>query len=507
MRRARTRGELVSCRARAGRSNRAETTQRAFKSTGEEAMIDLRRHAMTGGVGLLALAGLGAAQPARAQTVPRIPIPAEGEAAFAKREYGKAAGIIMPAFDKCRADHPRGDTCATLAAGVALLVATAGNDKVEGTILRALAYVDAQVGPESQDALIVLSALTAYYDRLQDLNKYLPVAQRRLAVSRRLYGATDRLTVIAAVGLCIAQWNLGQGQAAVDLLLPIARQLPEATPEQAVLSGRVQECLGMAYHSMDRDREAEPAFRKALALYERAEGESGPLAIDAMASLANTLRRLDREDEARLLAARVDRLAKPGSTARERIAWWSGAAAADPVAAARADFAKAVKQYGAASAVTDLAAAMLAVALIDAEKFAEAEPYVRRLGAAADNPANPPSVRIKMLTGQVVLTMKTSPDRLDLVVPVIERLVGLAKQSGAGSDRLLIDYQMYAGMSLLLTGQPRRAYPFLTDAGDLLMSRLASYRDFDAAAQKETRQYSPIFKFQVTNAWWLAKHQ
>lgn len=456
---------------------------------------------------MLALAGLGAAGAAAAQTVPRIPIPAEGEAAFAKREYGKAAGIIIPAFENCRTAHPDGDTCATLAAGVAVLVATAGNDKVEGTILRALDYVDTRVGPESEDALIMLSALTSYYERLQDLNKYLPAAERRLAVSHKLHGATGRLTVIAAVGLCIAQWNLGQGQAAVDLLLPIARELPETTPEQVVLSGRVQECLGMAYYSMDRDREAEPAFRKALALFERAEGESGPLALGAMASLANTLRRLDREDEARLLAARVDRLAKPGSTARERITWWSGAAPADPVAAARAELARAEKQYGPASAVTDMAAAMLGVALIDAEKFAEAEPYVRRLEAAANNPANPASVRIKMLTGQVVLTMKTNPERLDLVVPVIERLVSVAKQSGTGSDRLLIDFQMYAGMSLLLTGQPQRSYPFLSDAGDLLMSRLASYRDFDAAAQKETRQYSPIFKFKVTNAWWLAQRR
>ncbi|MDR6850782.1 tetratricopeptide (TPR) repeat protein [Sphingomonas sp. BE123] len=467
-------------------------------------MIDLWRHAVAGGAAMLAVAGLAPAEAATAQTAPRIPIPVEGEAAFAKREYGKAAEIIIPAFENCRAAHPQGDTCATLAAGVALLVATAGNDKVEGTILRALDYVDRQVGPDSEDALIILSALTTYYDRLQALTKYLPVAERRLAVSRKLNGATGRLTVIAAVGLCIAQWNLGQGQAAVDLLLPISRQLPETTPQQAILSGRVQECLGMAYYSMDRDREAEPALRRALALFERAEGESGPLALDAMASLANTLRRLDREDEARVLAARVDQLAKPGSTARDRIAWWSGAAPADVVAAARAELASAEKQYGPASAVTDLAAAMLAVALIDAGKFAEAGPYVRRLEAAANNPTNPASVRIKMLTGQVVLTMKTNPERLDLVVPVIERLVSVAKQSGAGSDRLLIDFQMYAGMSLLLTGQPQRAYPFLTDAGDLLMSRLASYRDFDAAAQKETRQYAPIFKFKVTNAWWLA---
>lgn len=470
-------------------------------------MIDLRRHAVTGAAAMLVLAKLGAAEAAAAQTVPRIPIPTEGEAAFDKREYGKAAEIIIPAFENCRAAHPRGDTCATLAAGVAVLVATAGNGKVEGTILRALDYVDTQVGPESQDALMVLSALASYYERLQSFNKYLPVAERRLAVSRKLNGDTGRLTVIAAVGLCTVQWILGQGQAAVDRLLPIARQLPETTPEEAVLSGRVHECLGSAYYSIDRDRDAEPAFRKALALFERSEGESGPLALDSMASLANTLRRLGRGDEARVLAARVDRLAKPGSPARGRITWWSSAEPTDAVAAARAELASTEKRFGAASAVTDLAAAMVAVALIDAEKFAEAEPYVRRLEAAANNPANPPSVRIKMLTGQVVLTMKTSPDRLDLVVPVIERLVGLAKQSGAGSDRLLIDFQMYAGMSLLLTGQPRRAYPFLTDAGDLLMSRLASYRDFDAAAQKETRQYAPIFKFQVTNAWWLAKQQ
>ncbi|MFL9842032.1 tetratricopeptide repeat protein [Sphingomonas sp. ST-64] len=442
--------------------------------------------------------------PATAYQSARLPVPPEGIAAFERRDYGTAAESFVPAFERCKAERPTGDACAELAKAVAVLVATAGNDKVEDVILGAQQYIDRNVGPESIDALAMLGAVTSYYDRLTNFQKYLPAAERRLAVARKLQGPTGRVTVISAVGLCIVQWNLGQGQAAVDLLSPIAGQLPDNTPEAAVLSGRVHECLGMAYYSMDRDREAEPAFRKALALFERAEGESGELALDAMASLTNTLRRLDRIDEARLLAARIDKLARPGSKARERVAWWSSIPAADPVAAARTELASVERQYGATSPVTDMAAATLGVALIDAGKLAEAEPYVQRLEAAAINPANPASFRIKLLIGQVVLTIKRYPQRLDRVVPVIERLVTLAKQSGAGSDRLLIDYQMYAGTSLLLTGQPGRAYPFLSDAGDLLMMRLASYSDFDAAAQKETRQYSPIFKFQVAASWSLA---
>lgn len=252
-------------------------------------------------IGALAIA----AHPAAAQTAARVPIPPEGEAAFAKREYGKAAGIIVPAFENCRVAHPQGDACATLAAAVAVLVATAGNDKVEGTILRALDYVEMQVGPESQDALMILSALATYYDRLQDMNKYLPVAQRRLAVSRKLYGATNRFAVSAAVALCVAQWNLGRGEDAITLLTPLAGKLPENTPEELVLSGRVHECIGTAYYSLDRHREAEGTFRKAAALFERAGGEGSALTLDAMAWLANTLRHLDRESEAKTIAARI----------------------------------------------------------------------------------------------------------------------------------------------------------------------------------------------------------
>ncbi len=448
---------------------------------------------------------LTAAFPAVAQTSTRIPVPPEVEEAFDKREYGKAAGILIPAFDNCRAQNPKGDACAELAKGVAVLVATAGNDKVEDVILRAQAYVDTNVGPDGLDALAILGALTSYYDRMTNFQKYLPVAQRRVAVARKLFGPTGRVAVIAAVGLCIVQWNLGQGKAAVDLLTPLIGKLPEQTPEEATLAGRVHDCLGMAYYSLDRHREAEPAFRRAIALFERGEGEGGPLSVDAMATLANTLRRLDRESEARLLAARVDKLAKPDAQARKRVEWALAAAPSDPVAAARAELASTEKQYGARSPVSDMAAAMLAVALIDAGKFDEAQPYVQRLAAAADNEANPAAIRIKLMTGQVVLAIKKDPKRYDLFVPAIERVVALAKRSGTGSDRLLIDFQMYAGTSLLFSGQAARAYPFLDDAGDLLLQRLATYRDFDAAAQKETREYAPIFKFKVATAWTLAR--
>jgi tetratricopeptide (TPR) repeat protein len=439
------------------------------------------------------------------QASTRIPVPPEVEEAFGKREYGKAAGILIPAFDNCRAQNPTGDACAELAKGVAVLVATAGNDKVEDVILRAQAYIDTNVGRDSVDALAMLGAVTSYYDRLTNLPKYMPVVERRVVLARKLFGPTARVSAIAAVSLCVGQWSTGQGRAAVDLLMPIAGKLPETTRQEQILSGRVYECLGNAYRSMDRPREAEPEYRKALAVFERAEGEGGDLSVDVMASLASVLRQLDREDEARLLAARIDKLAKPGSSARERIAWWFDGDAADPVAAARANLAKAEKQYGATSVGTDMEAGMLALALIDAGKFAEAEPYMQRLAAAAENEANPAAVRIKLMMGQVVAVTKTDPKRLDLIVPVVERLISLAKQSGRGTDKLLIDFQMYAGTALLLNGQAARAYPFLDDAGDLLLQRLATYRDFDAAAQKETREYAPIFKFKVATAWTLAR--
>ncbi len=443
-----------------------------------------------------------AATPAVAQTA-RVPVPPEGIAAFDKGEYGKAADIFVPAFDSCRSANPQGAACADIALAIAVLVATAGNAKTEPMILLAQSYIDTNVGRDSSDALAMLGAVTTYYDRLVNFEKYLPVAQRRLELARKLQGPTGRVAVIAAIGLCVVQWNLGQGQAAIDLLNPLVGKLPQDTSADTQLAGRVHECIGMAYYSMDRTREAEPSFRRALALFERAEGENSELAIDAMASLANTLRKLGRDDEARTLAARVDRLAKPDSQARSRIDW-AKSPASDPVAAARADLAAAEKQFGAKSVVADMAGAMLAVALIDAGRTAEAEPYLERIKAASNNPANPASVRIKLLLGQITLTLKQDPKRFERAIPAIEQLVALAKSSGAGSDKILIDFQMYAGTSLLLNGQAQRAYPFLSDAGRLLLEQIASYRDFDAAAQRETREYSPIFKFKVTTAWVLA---
>lgn len=433
----------------------------------------------------------------------RVPVPAEGIAAFDRGEYGKAADIFVPAFDACRTANPDNDACADLAQAIAVLVATAGNAKTEPMILAAQAYIDTHVGRDTNDALAMLGAVTTYYDRLANFEKYLPVAERRLALARKLQGPTGRVAVIAAVGMCIVQWNLGRGQAAVDLLNPIAGKLPETTPEEMVLSGRVHECTGTAYYSMDRAREAEPAYRKALALFERAAGENSELALDAMASLANTLRKLGREAEARAMAARVAGLAKPGAQVRSRIDWAS-APAADPVEAARGELAKTEKQFGAQSAIADMAAANLAIALIDAGRLAEAEPYLARLAAAAGNEANPPAVRIKLLTGQIAMLAKQDRGRFDRALPVMEQLVALAKRSGAGSDKLLIDFQMYAGAMLSSSGEPGRAYPYLTDAGRLLRARIASYRDFDEAAQRETREYSPVFKFKVATAWRLA---
>lgn len=64
---------------------------------------------------------------------------------------------------------------------------------------------------------------------------------------------------------------------------------------------------------------------------------------------------------------------------------------------------------------------------------------------------------------------------------------------------------MYAGVLLTMSGKPARGYPYLTDSGRLLLERIASYRDFDAAAQTETRQYSPVFRYKVAAAWRLAQ--
>ncbi|MBX3595519.1 tetratricopeptide repeat protein [Sphingomonas sp.] len=449
---------------------------------------------------------LGTAGTAVAQTSTRIPVPPEGEAAFAKRDYGAAAQAIIPVFEKCVQDQPQGDACADLAAASAVLVATAGNAKVENIILRALDYVDTHVGRDSTDALGILGALTSYYDRLLDMKKFEPVAERRLALARKLSGPTSRTAVIAAVSLCIAQWNLGKGQAAVDMLTPLMGKLPETTRDEQVLAGRVYDCAGTAYYTMDKHREAEAPFRKAVALYEKAAGEADELTLGAMASLANTLRRLGREGEARAVAVRVSGLAKSGSPALKRVDW-AGAAAADPVEAARVELATTEKTYGAKSPLTDMAAAHYGIALIDAGKLTEAQPYLARLEAAAANPANPASVRIKLMLGHITLLITQDQGRFDRAVPIIERLVALAKQSGAGSEKMLIDFQMYAGTSLLLSGKAARAYPFLSDAGDRLLARIASYRDFDAAAQKETREYAPIFKFKVTTAWVLARQR
>ncbi|MEG3179890.1 tetratricopeptide repeat protein [Sphingomonas sp. LT1P40] len=454
---------------------------------------------------ILIAAAAGFALPAAAQEAARVPVPPEGIAAFDRGDYGKAADAIIPAFENCRTQQPQGTVCADLAMASAMLVATAGNIKVEDVILRAQDYIDTRVGRESQEALGMLGGLTSYYDRLVAMDKFVPVAERRLALARKLQGPTGRTAVIAAVSLCIAQWNLGKGQAAVELLSPLAGKLPEKTSDEMMLAGMVHECTGTAYYSMDRDREAEQSFRQAVALFERAEGEKGVRSLDAMAGLANALRRQGRDADARAMAVRIDRLAKPDAQVRSRIAWWATGPAANPIEAARAELAKAEKQFGAQSAMADVAAAGLGIALIDAGQTGEAEPYLARLAAATRNEANPASVRIKLLTGQILAIAKQDGGRFDRALPVIEQLVAIAKRTDAGSDKLLINFQMYAGAMLTASGRPGRAYPYLTDAGRLLLARLASYRDFDAAAQSETREYSPIFRFKVATAWRLAQ--
>lgn len=453
-------------------------------------------------IGALAIA----AHPAAAQTAARVPIPPDGEAAFIKREYGKAAGIIIPAFRSCKATYTQGETCADLARAVALLVATAGNDKVESTILDAQSYIDMQVGPTSPEALAMLGALTSYYERVGGFENYLPAAERYFALARKLHGPTGSIAAVAAVKLCTAQWSLGRGDDAIALLTPLAKQIPETTPAELALSGSVQQCVGMAQRSLARYREAERAFRNAVVLFERSGGERSELTLGAMAMLASTLRLLDRESDARAIATRITNLAKPGAAVLKLIDWASGAPS-DPVSAARTDLASTQRQHGENSPPAALAAAQLGVALIDAGRFAEAEPYMDRLKSAAHDESIPAAIRIKLLIGQIILTAKQDSGRLDRVIPVIEQLVALAKRSGAGTDKLLIDFQQNAGMGLLLNGQPRRAYPLLSDAGALLLDRLASYRDFDAAAQRETRQYAPIFKFKVLAAWVLAQQR
>lgn len=449
---------------------------------------------------------LALAFPAQAQTT-RAPVPPDGIAAFDRGDYGKAADIFVPAFNECYRANPTGAACADIAMAAAMLVATAGNAKVESIILTAQDYIDTRVGRDSVEALGILGALTSYYDRLVDMKKFMPVAERRLALARKLQGPLSRTSVIAAVSLCVAQWNMGQGQAAIALLNPLHGKLPEKTPQELALSGAVHECTGMAYYSLDRDREAEAAFRRALALFERAEGEGGDRALDAMASLASALRRLGRDADARAMATRVDRLAKPGAQVRSRIAWWAQPAASDPVGVARTELAAAEKQYGAQSPIAEMAAANVAVALIEAGRSAEVEPYAARLSAAATNEATPPAIRIKLLLGYSAMLIKQDGGRFDRALPVVEQLIALAKRTGAGSDKLLIDFQMYAGTMLTMSGRPSRAWPYLSDAGRLLLDRLATYRDFDEAAQRETRNYSPVFRFKVATAWTLAQRR
>jgi tetratricopeptide (TPR) repeat protein len=467
-------------------------------------MVLIGQHRNVAGTLVIACALL--AQPAVAQGSGRVPVPPEGVAAFEKREFGKAAGIIIPAFEACRTTRPQGAACADLANAVALLVAVAGNEKTEATILAAQDYIDTRVGRESADALGMLNMLSSYYDRVLDMNKFGPVAERRYSLARKLHGPLGRPTVMAAISLCIVQWNLGKGQAAVDLMTPLHGKLPEKTPDDLELSARVHDCTGTAYYTMDKNREAEAEFRKALTLFERAGGETSSKTIDVMASLANTLRRLGRDGEALALAKRVEGLAKPGSDVMTRIDW-ARAGASDPLEAARIEFAQAEARYGATSPVTDMAGASYGIALIEAGRFAEAEPFVARLEAAASNAATPASVRIKLLIGRIAMITTQDKGRFDRALPVIEQLVAVAKRSDAGSDKLLIDFQMYAGALLNAQAEPARAYPYLSDAGRRLLARIASYRDFDAAAQRETRDYSPVFRFKVATAWRLAQRQ
>lgn len=436
---------------------------------------------------------------------PRIEPPDTAYAAVREGRLADAEAVLLPVINKCLADHTDGEPCVDVAAMHMMVIALDGNAAREKTLLDAMGFVERAAGPDDSTTALAVRAVGMFYDRRQDVAKAMPWFKRGMDLALERYGPSAPQSVTAVVGYAMTLFASDRAGEAIPLIEPYAN-LPATTPAQKTLLAEVLSQLGNLYRAAGRPRDAEAPLRRALSLFNETSGERDPRAVSALGDLANLLHATGREAEARPLALRARSLAAPGSPVLQLTDWVvggeGGSASGGREGELRSRLAELDRTRGANSAVALLAAADLGMHLIDTNRAAEAKPLLDRVAIGSRDGTLPPGVRANLMIPVSYAYLKIGQPAS--AAKQWEGAVALMRSVPNYNQGRLLTYEGMLGSFYTATGRPADGRAMLMSSSARLLSLLASYREFDAAAQVELRENSPVFRFHVQANWALA---
>jgi CHAT domain-containing protein len=192
---------------------------------------------------------------------------------------------------------------------------------------KALPLVEKQAGPTSEDAARVINNLATIDSSQGRFEQADVLFKRALSIKEKLYGAEHFEVAVACsnLGLNFERWRrLHEAEPLYLRALAISEKLAAAgqpaefgytSPSQALNSAL--ENLGNLKLQQGQYAEAEPYYRRALQLQEKAFGENSPATAQTLSNLAALLERQQKFAEAEPLLDRAIRIAEAGEAGSE----------------------------------------------------------------------------------------------------------------------------------------------------------------------------------------------
>jgi len=228
-----------------------------------------------------------------------------GQSALDQRSYVEAEKSLKAAVGAAKAFGPRDGRLGTSLALLAL--AYCGQGKVaeaEPYARRAQPILETTLGPDH--ALVAFSLLAIGASHLIKFEPVQaePVLQRALAIAERSFGPDHPYAAIVLATLGQTYVLKIQPQRA-EPLLERALQIAEKREGVEVLVAQAAVSLADFYSFVDRGSGADPLYRRALLLLERARGPEGAEVGQVLEKHAALLRKMNREAEAVEMEARA----------------------------------------------------------------------------------------------------------------------------------------------------------------------------------------------------------
>jgi tetratricopeptide (TPR) repeat protein len=170
---------------------------------------------------------------------------------------------------------------------------------------KALAIVEAALGPDHPDTAVCLSSLAFIYWHLGRYNESLPLEERALAVTEAALGPDHPRTAIRLSNLAVTYSELGRHADALPLK-ERALAISEAVlgSDHPRTANRLSN-LAVTYNKLGRHADALPLQERALAVTEAALGPDHPDTAIMLSNLAATYRALERHTDALPLQERA----------------------------------------------------------------------------------------------------------------------------------------------------------------------------------------------------------